>query len=288
MKISGSHDHKTTKYLFAGLAAVFVFIIGVTVWHYSSMSRKDAAKDFHFLASLSPDTIIYYQENKPDNWKDYVAVISACNKADQVKNNLQSGQNQADRKKMEKLKLLLLKQLDANYNLAELDWTDTEQEAKKTSLYCRKLLDRYTIYSRDNYTFPLEKKCYYIDTFGSGREGGKRIHQGTDLFEQKGTPIYSVCPGVVEKIGWNRLGGERVGVRGEDGNYYYYAHLTEINKLLLEGKKIGLGDLIGTMGNTGDAVTTPDHLHFGIEHPNGEWINPYAFLRVWEYHLTGK
>jgi murein DD-endopeptidase MepM/ murein hydrolase activator NlpD len=68
------------------------------------------------------------------------------------------------------------------------------------------------------------------------------------------------------------------------GNYYYYAHLDKINSNLYITKQINKGDLLGTMGNTGDAATTPDHLHFGIELPNGNWVNPYSFVKVWEYY----
>jgi hypothetical protein len=53
----------------------------------------------------------------------------------------------------------------------------------------------------------------------------------------KGHRFFSVCDGTVEKLGWNRLGGERVGVRGKDGHYYYYAHLDKINQELYIDKK---------------------------------------------------
>lgn len=104
------------------------------------------------------------------------------------------------------------------------------------------------------------------------------------MFNKKGTNIISVSTGTIEQLGWNRLGGERVGIRGSDGNYYYYAHLDTINSSLSINKQVNKGDLLGTMGNTGDAVTTPDHLHFGIELPNGKWINPFPYLKVWEYY----
>ena len=79
------------------------------------------------------------------------------------------------------------------------------------------------------------------------------------------------------------MGGERVGIRGDDGNYYYYAHLQIIATSLVKGKRVQAGDFLGTMGHTGVALTTPDHLHLGIELPNGQWINPYPFLGVWQY-----
>ena len=142
---------------------------------------------------------------------------------------------------------------------------------------------KYTYYRPNKYTFPVIGTTWYEDSFGAHREGGKRKHEGTDLFGKEGIPIISVCGGKVEQIGWNRLGGERVGVRGDDGNYYYYAHLQFISSSLIKGKRVEAGEPLGTMGHTGDALTTPDHLHFGIELPNSQWINPYTFLAVWQY-----
>lgn len=135
------------------------------------------------------------------------------------------------------------------------------------------------------YTFPYKKSYFYQDTWGADREGGKRRHEGTDIFAPEGTPIYSVGDGTVEKLGWNRLGGERVGIRSSDKVYFYYAHLAKINPELKVGMSIKAGELIGFTGHTGDAITTPDHLHFGMELENGIWINPYNFLRYWEGFL---
>ncbi len=131
------------------------------------------------------------------------------------------------------------------------------------------------------YSFPYAVAPYYTDTWGADRAGGRK-HEGTDLFLPEGTPIYSVCSGKVEKLGWNKLGGERVGIRGNDQIYYYYAHLAEINPDLYTGMKVNRGALLGYTGHTGDAIATPDHLHFGMELPGGKWINPYNFLRYWQ------
>lgn len=133
----------------------------------------------------------------------------------------------------------------------------------------------------NNYSFPYRQKVYYADTWGADREGGKRLHQGTDLFAPEGTSVFSVYAGKIENLGWNRLGGERVGVRGEDKIYYYYAHLSQINPRLKVGMKVDRGALLGFTGHTGDAITTPDHLHFGMETPAGKWVNPYNFLQYW-------
>lgn len=123
--------------------------------------------------------------------------------------------------------------------------------------------------------------------------GGDRVHEGCDLMpsiDQRGIyPIYSVSDGVVEKIGWLRLGGYRIGIRSEHGVYFYYAHLSDYAKDFEIGEEVKAGTLLGFMGDTGYSEiegTTgnfPVHLHFGIyfnEEDGTEYsVNPYPLLR---------
>lgn len=177
----------------------------------------------------------------------------------------------------------LVKQLQEKTAFSNLMWGAIPSNTVRMLKRRREILIRYPCLTPGNYRFPVVGKTWFEDSYGADREGGKRTHEGTDLFSPEGTPIISICGGTVEQLGWNRLGGERVGVRGDDGNYYYYAHLQTISSKLVRGKRIEAGEKIGSMGHTGDALTTPDHLHFGIELPNGQWINPYTFLVVWQY-----
>jgi len=257
------------------LIFVLIMLVAATIWKLFTY-QDIVIEDYRLLASIPAEEIIDFQMNEDETWKDYVAVSQAIRDHHDAENNNQDSKAII----LEKIQT----QLDRNIKFQNLNWSGVDSSIKKTARNYRKILDKYPVYIYGKYTFPLKKTCYYIDTYGADREGGKRLHQGTDLFDKKGTEIFTVCNGTIEKLGWNRLGGERVGVRGEDGNYYYYAHLDTINKDLWVGKKISQGKLIGTMGNTGDAITTPDHLHFGIELPSGEWLNPYVLLKVWEYH----
>ncbi|MGI6119963.1 MAG: M23 family metallopeptidase [Desulfosporosinus sp.] len=183
----------------------------------------------------------------------------------------------------EKEAIQLIDQLKTSVRFSDLDWGSIPQDVQKNVQRHREILMKYPYYQPNKYKFPVIGDTWFINTFGAEREGGKRKHEGTDLFGKEGNPIVSVCGGRVEQLGWNRLGGERVGIRGDDGNYYYYAHLQYISPSLVKGQRVQMGDYLGTMGHTGDAITTPDHLHFGIELPNGQWINPYPFLVVWQY-----
>ncbi len=266
---------------------VFSVVLLAVIWKVFVTADEIKAKEFQVLAEIPPDVIIRHQQKNPGTWKDYAAVVYAF---DTGIKNLDPADKQAVN-----VKLLdgtyeltrITEQLDHNVAFKRLNWNGISAEARKRALYCRRLLDKHRVYDDQKYAFPFNESCYFTDTFGADREGGKRRHEGTDLFNKKGTPVLNVCSGTVEKLGWNRLGGERVGVRADDGNYYYYAHLDTINPDLAAGKRILKGELIATMGNTGDAISTPDHLHFGIELPNGEWLNPYAFLKVWDYQKFG-
>lgn len=143
-------------------------------------------------------------------------------------------------------------------------------------------IKRFGYYFSPQYVFPtLKKGVYFADTWLADRDGGRRKHLGTDIFGRNLTPIYAVSGGRIEKLGWNRLGGKRIGIRDIHGNYIYYAHLAAYGQGLREGSRISPGQLIGYMGHTGNAEDTPDHLHLGIMTPRGQWVNPYHFVVYW-------
>jgi len=255
------------------IAIVLIILLVTSVQAGIYLKKERISKDFKILSSITPEDIIYYQKNEPYSWKEFIAITTAIKHYSETK-TINS----------EEILNILTTELKYNNNLEQINWSSIDKNIKKLIFYYYEILNKYNIYTPNEFIFPIERQSYYTDTYGAIREGGKRLHEGVDIFDKKGTKIFSVCSGKVEKIGWNRLGGERVGIRGKDGNYYYYAHLDQINDQLFVGKEIKKGELIGTMGNTGDAITTPDHLHFGIELPNGEWVNPYPFLKVWEFN----
>jgi peptidoglycan LD-endopeptidase LytH len=144
-----------------------------------------------------------------------------------------------------------------------------------------------------SYVFPLpiRRDYSYRDTWGEGRSwGGRRIHEGTDIFAPYGTPVLAVTYGYVETKGWNQYGGWRVGIRTVDNLYIYYAHLSGYAKGLKEGMVVKPGDVIGYVGSSGyGRVGTsgkfPPHLHFGLYRSTGkqEWaFDPYPSLKSWE------
>ena len=111
--------------------------------------------------------------------------------------------------------------------------------------------------------------------FGDPRDGGRRKHHGVDIFAKRHTPIVSPVAGNVRFAGEKGLGGRVVWLRdSERGQTLYFAHLQDI--YVRDNQRIEIGDTLGTVGNTGNARTTPPHLHFGI-YKNGP-IDPYYFV----------
>ncbi len=127
------------------------------------------------------------------------------------------------------------------------------------------------------FVFPVAGPTSFISSFGFCRDGCSRSHQGNDLFARAGTPVVAVEDGWVEKVGTNRLGGLTVWTRGRSGYRYYYAHLRDWAPLV-PGQEIAAGTVIGTVGNTGNAITTPPHLHFEIHPGSSAAIDPYPIL----------
>lgn len=105
------------------------------------------------------------------------------------------------------------------------------------------------------------------------------VHEGVDIVAEEGTAIVSMAPGSVEQVGWTFYSGTRVGVRGIDGRYYFYAHLSAIAPGITPGARVEAGSILGRVGNTGYGPPGhrdefPPHLHLGIQEASG-WVNPY-------------
>jgi peptidoglycan LD-endopeptidase LytH len=112
----------------------------------------------------------------------------------------------------------------------------------------------------------------------TNRDAGRRSHEGIDIFAARGTPVVAASDGVVTSVGENRLGGKVVWVWNPSRRVrLYYAHLQD--QMVRTGTLVSAGDTLGTVGNTGNAKTTPPHLHFGISARGEGAIDPDAFIR---------
>ncbi|MDQ3394735.1 MAG: M23 family metallopeptidase [Bacteroidota bacterium] len=121
-----------------------------------------------------------------------------------------------------------------------------------------------TVVTRPAMAWPVKSNKPTIGSvFGVDRDGGRRRHEGIDIFAAKGTPAIAAVKGLVTRVNENRLGGKVVWVSDiERGQSLYYAHLD--TQMVRVGQRVLPGDTIGLIGNTGNARTTPPHLHFGI------------------------
>jgi len=139
--------------------------------------------------------------------------------------------------------------------------------------------------SRKGHVFPVYGQAFYSDSFNAPR-ADTGWHHGIDIFAPMGTPLLAVADGTVFSVGWNNLGGNRFWLRDKAGNEFYYAHLSAFSPLALNGLHVKAGAVLGFVGNSGDAITTPPHLHFEA-HPvallslgyDGSAVDPYEWLR---------
>ena len=121
------------------------------------------------------------------------------------------------------------------------------------------------------------------DTWGASRGNGRR-HEGIDIFAPKGTPVRSTTRGLVFRVGQNRLGGNVVWIFGPGRQMHYYAHLDRFGDLQ-PGDLVMPGDIVGYVGNTGNASGTPPHLHYGVYTPGAGAINPFPLLKQEQSNL---
>jgi murein DD-endopeptidase MepM/ murein hydrolase activator NlpD len=109
-----------------------------------------------------------------------------------------------------------------------------------------------------------------------GARAPNRKHEGQDIFASRGTPVYSATSGIVMRVAEGGIGGKTVSVLGAGGRTYYYAHFSAFAPISL-GDPVTTATVLGYVGNTGNARTTPPHLHFGVYTRSGA-IDPLPLL----------
>ncbi|MVM38800.1 peptidoglycan DD-metalloendopeptidase family protein [Spirosoma sp. HMF3257] len=115
--------------------------------------------------------------------------------------------------------------------------------------------------------------------FGAVRDGGRRRHEGVDIFAPKGTPALASVDGIITGVGTNTLGGNVAFLADNERNIrLYYAHLDRWN--VSNGQHVSVGDTVGFVGNTGNARTTGPHLHFGIYGFTDGATDPLPYIRL--------
>jgi murein DD-endopeptidase MepM/ murein hydrolase activator NlpD len=124
------------------------------------------------------------------------------------------------------------------------------------------------------------KRATLRSSFGAPRPGNRQ-HQGIDILAPRGTLVVAADAGVVTGTRPNRLGGNVVWAAGAGRRLYYYAHLQEVAADVGPGRLLAAGDVLGSVGTSGNAAGGPPHLHFGIyavSHLRFAAIDPHPLL----------
>jgi murein DD-endopeptidase MepM/ murein hydrolase activator NlpD len=126
------------------------------------------------------------------------------------------------------------------------------------------------------YACPVEPPYSYVDTWGASRSSG-RTHEGTDIMAPRGAKELAYTDGVISSEHTNSLGGIVLWLDGDNGDQYYYAHLS--GYAVPQGARVRAGQHIAYVGNTGDARYTAPHLHFEVHPGGGAAVNPYPYVK---------
>lgn len=113
--------------------------------------------------------------------------------------------------------------------------------------------------------------------YGDPRSGGRRTHEGIDIFAAQGTPALAAEDGWITGSTTNRLGGNVVWLWAPARRVaLYYAHLDR--HAVSRGQRVKRGDVVGYVGTTGNARGTPPHLHFGIYASGEGSVDPLPYV----------
>lgn len=128
--------------------------------------------------------------------------------------------------------------------------------------------------------FPVQGPCSFIDTWHAPREG-TRLHIGVDIIAPKGNLVYAVADGTITRtysVATDKRAGNGVRLTMADGTYFFYGHFDTIAPGIAVGSVVKAGQVIGTIGATGN--TSTPHLHIEIHPGGGEAINPYPIFKA--------
>jgi murein DD-endopeptidase MepM/ murein hydrolase activator NlpD len=136
------------------------------------------------------------------------------------------------------------------------------------------------------YAFPVAGGHNFSDDYGAPRQD-TGTHIGNDVFAAFGTPVVAVADGRLYRVGTRKVPGNRLWLRDRNGHRFFYAHLSDFAAAAYNGADVHAGEVIGFVGNTGDAEPTPPHVHFEVHLADHSPVNPFPFLTKWDASGAG-
>lgn len=127
---------------------------------------------------------------------------------------------------------------------------------------------------------PVQGPCHYTDTWGAARDNG-RVHLGTDISASEGNEVYAVVSGEISQIYTDApgsLAGNGMRIRMADGTWFFYAHLSALTPGLAVGTAVTAGQVVGSVGHTGNAGIP--HLHLEVHPGGGEAVNSFSMIQA--------
>lgn len=130
----------------------------------------------------------------------------------------------------------------------------------------------------DGMSFPCGGACYFKNDWHAPRTG--HLHQGNDIFAAMGTPALAICDGTITFVGVGRNAGKYLRLTRNDGSgdFFYYMHMESIEVVV--GDEVKAGQVIATVGDSGNARGGPAHIHFEYHPGGGEAQNPFYMLKA--------
>jgi len=138
--------------------------------------------------------------------------------------------------------------------------------------------------------YPIDAPRQFADTFGAARDGGDRLHQGGDLFAPKMAPVLATAAGRISAVDWSPSAGYYIEIAHAGGWKSRYLHLNNdtpgtddglgfgIAEGIGVGASVAAGQVIGYVGDSGNAESSSPHLHFELRMRDWTPVNPYPFV----------
>jgi murein DD-endopeptidase MepM/ murein hydrolase activator NlpD len=230
-----------------------------------------------YVSGNTPDVAAAYAGGDPNEAQERSAIVRTILEADERESDRLLARRLDITARLSRV-LEQAEQTEAELRVAKVQRQDLTKQLDRAQ-FALDVFDAGGDIVITGFVFPVADPHTFSSTFGSPRSGG-RSHEGNDIFAPMGTPVLASERGVVANVGVGTLGGTKLWVYGESGTQYYYAHLIAYADGVVEGTEVEAGQVVGYVGNTGNAITTPPHLHYEIHPGGGEAMDPYPLLHA--------